>query len=200
MGRILLLMLTAGFMMMATPLFSGSDVSKTMVQPMSNAENDTDGGLLKNYASYNRWANERLVEWIAGASEEQFYREVESSFNTLEKTLLHLWNAEYGWLNTVRGENWGTPPGADFDGTAEELFEGFIATSKDFEEYVLGMDSDQFQEDRMLGRNGSPTSLKGIILHVFNHATYHRGQLITMGRQVGLKDPPRTDYIYYIRK
>lgn len=37
-----------------------------------------------------------------------------------------------------------------------------------------------------------------IMPRVFNHATYYRGQLITMGRQVGLQNPPRADYIYHI--
>ncbi|MFN2424735.1 MAG: DinB family protein [Cryomorphaceae bacterium] len=33
-----------------------------------------------------------------------------------------------------------------------------------------------------------------------NHSTYHRGQLVTMGRQAGLSTPPQTDYIFYVRK
>ncbi len=155
--------------------------------------------LLKNYASYNRWANERFVEWLQGASEEQLNKEIESSFTSLTKTLLHLWNAEYGWLQTLKGEGWGTPPGRDFEGSPQEMFEGFLATSRDFEEYVLSLSEADFKDGRPLGRDGTPTSVEGIILHVFNHATYHRGQLITMGRQAGLTEPPRTDYIYYIR-
>ena len=155
--------------------------------------------LLKNYASYNRWANEQFVEWLKSATDEQLNKEIESSFNSLTKTLLHLWNAEYGWLQTLKGEPWGTPPGRDFEGTPQEMFKGFLATSRAFEEYVLALSEEQFKEGRPLGRDGTPTSVEGIILHVFNHATYHRGQLITMGRQAGLKEPPRTDYIYYIR-
>ena len=155
--------------------------------------------LLKSYASYNRWANERFTEWLKQASEKQFYREVESSFNSLEKTALHLWNAEYGWLQTLKGEPWGDPPGRDFEGSPEELFEGWLNTSGNFENFVRAMSEEELAGDRPLGRDREPSSVEAIVLHVFNHATYHRGQLITMGRQVGLTDPPRTDYIYYIR-
>ncbi|GEM_PF-344774 len=180
-------------------VYSQREVSASELKP-EVMENHGHDNLLKTYASYNRWANERLVEWISGASEEQFYREVESSFPSLEKTLLHLWNAEFGWLNTLREEPWGTPPGVDFEGSPEELMEGFIKGSKDFEEFVVNMTAEDIESERMLGRNGNAVGVDGIALHVFNHATYHRGQLITIGRQVGLTDPPRTDFIYYINR
>jgi uncharacterized damage-inducible protein DinB len=37
-----------------------------------------------------------------------------------------------------------------------------------------------------------------IIHHVMNHSTYHRGQLVTMGRELGFMDPPKTDFMQYI--
>jgi uncharacterized damage-inducible protein DinB len=36
-------------------------------------------------------------------------------------------------------------------------------------------------------------------MHVFNHGTYHRGQLVTMLRQVGVTEIPQTDYIAFVR-
>ncbi|WP_315819131.1 DinB family protein [Paraflavitalea speifideaquila] len=33
-----------------------------------------------------------------------------------------------------------------------------------------------------------------------NHSTYHRGQVVTIGHQVGLKDAPITDYMFYLLK
>jgi len=180
------------------PKSTNKPIKNTEMGPLDKEYREHDL-LLKNYASYNRWANERFVEWLNGASEEQLKQEIESSFNSLSKTLLHLWNAEYGWLQTLKGEPWGTPPGRDFAGTPQEMFEGFLAGSRAFEDFVLSLTEEDFLESRPLGREGTPTSVEAIILHVFNHATYHRGQLITMGRQVGLIEPPRTDYIYYIR-
>jgi len=35
--------------------------------------------------------------------------------------------------------------------------------------------------------------------HVANHATYHRGQIVTMLRQLG-RTPPSTDYIRWLRE
>ena len=39
-----------------------------------------------------------------------------------------------------------------------------------------------------------------MILHVFNHGTYHRGQLINMLRQLGVEKISQTDFIVWSRK
>ena len=39
-----------------------------------------------------------------------------------------------------------------------------------------------------------------MLLHLFNHQTYHRGQLITMLRQSGETNIPNTDLISFLRK
>ena len=35
------------------------------------------------------------------------------------------------------------------------------------------------------------------IQHMINHSTYHRGQLVTMGRVLGITDAPGTDYNFF---
>ncbi|MFK5047672.1 DinB family protein, partial [Klebsiella pneumoniae] len=35
--------------------------------------------------------------------------------------------------------------------------------------------------------------------HVMNHSTYHRGQIVTMLRQLGVTQIPQSDYIAFIR-
>ncbi len=39
-----------------------------------------------------------------------------------------------------------------------------------------------------------------MLLHVFNHGTYHRGQLVTMLRQLGVENIPATDFIVWSRE
>jgi uncharacterized damage-inducible protein DinB len=36
------------------------------------------------------------------------------------------------------------------------------------------------------------------IQHAMNHSTYHRGQLVTIGRNLGYIDAPMTDYNFYL--
>jgi len=172
------------------------ETTSTTIEKLHNMTDETE--ILKRYASYNRWANEQFIGWFQGVSDEIMKQEVNSSFPSLYLTLLHIWDAEYGWLNTVLGEPWGTPPGRNFEGSMNELFTGFLETSTAFETAVNRLDAEDFQIRRPDQETG--TRLDDIILHLFNHSTFHRGQLITIGRQVGLTQPPRSDYIYYVRQ
>ncbi len=38
-----------------------------------------------------------------------------------------------------------------------------------------------------------------MLTHVFNHGTYHRGQLVTMLRELGVEKIPATDFIVWSR-
>jgi uncharacterized damage-inducible protein DinB len=35
------------------------------------------------------------------------------------------------------------------------------------------------------------------LIQVINHGTYHRGQIVTMGRNIGITDASNTDYNFY---
>ena len=43
------------------------------------------------------------------------------------------------------------------------------------------------------------SSFRQMLQHVVNHATYHRGQVTTMLRQIGAKVPESTDLIAFYR-
>lgn len=163
---------------------------------IENSNNMNTSNTLESYATYNRWANEQLFNWIKTAKNNQLNQEIESSFNSLKATIEHIFNAEYGWLTTLNEESWQSAPNYE---NMDHFLTAFIQNSIAFENKVIFIASqDGFEENRYLGKDNKATSLSDIILHVFNHSTFHRGQLITIGRQVGLKNPPRTDYIYFI--
>lgn len=43
-------------------------------------------------------------------------------------------------------------------------------------------------------------TIEEVILHVMNHGTYHRGQLITMLRNTGFENVGSTDFIRFLRE
>ncbi|MEJ7678831.1 MAG: DinB family protein [Segetibacter sp.] len=53
--------------------------------------------ILKKYASYNVWANQKITETILTLSEETVKKTVVSSFSSIYLTLLHMWSAESIW-------------------------------------------------------------------------------------------------------
>src|SRR4051812_37456522 len=54
------------------------------------------------YAAYNVWANQQLADCITNLSDEQLHKEINSSFNSIYKTFLHLWDVESVWWQRVK--------------------------------------------------------------------------------------------------
>jgi uncharacterized damage-inducible protein DinB len=44
------------------------------------------------------------------------------------------------------------------------------------------------------------TPVVDVLMHLFNHSAYHRGQLVTMIRIAGGTKIPATDFIAFVRK
>lgn len=159
--------------------------------------------LLKDYTRYNYWANTRLVAWLQAATEAQLTQTLESSFPSIRATVQHLWGAEAIWLERLRGHSPTTFISLQFQGSCQEVLQHWIKASADFTSFVAVQEDAFFQqtfEYKNLAGEAFQTAAKEMIQHCMNHSTYHRGQLITLGRQVGLGKAPQSDYIAYVRE
>lgn len=152
--------------------------------------------LMNNYAAYNLWANKTLVEWLKKKPSTSLNKEVPSSFPSIVKTLEHLWDTERFWLLVLQGAN---PSWRNFKGTFEEVGLGLLKESESFLMYIHSLTEAELQEECLLDTPWAKGQLPKyeFIQHCFNHASYHRGQIITISRNLGLTDAPNTDYNFY---
>lgn len=158
--------------------------------------------LLKDYVAYNLWANAITVEWLKTKPLELMLREVPSSFPSLHQTLLHIWGAEKAWLERLRQ----VPPepflSQTFNGTTEDVFDGILKISEQFKSYVHALPDASFSEIcyfRLLNSTEDSRPRHLMIHHCMNHSTYHRGQIVTIARNLELTAPPSTDFMRYVR-
>lgn len=159
--------------------------------------------LIGEYASYNVWANERICSVIASLSDEKFNREVVSSFSSIQKTMLHMWVAQLIWIKRLEGLSLSVVPSEEFHGTRDDIVNGIISTSEILEEIAGSFskeDLKSFRKYTTLKSGDFVSSQYEMLVHVFNHSTYHRGQLVTMLRQLGVTELPQTDLIFYYRQ
>jgi len=158
--------------------------------------------LLKDYASFNLWANIQFVNWLKTKPLELMVREIPSSYPTLRDTLIHIWGAEQIWLERLQLIPPTTFLSERFNGTVEDVFEGILSQSEEFAKYVDALPDADFQEIctfKLLNGTEDSRARSKMIHHCLNHSTYHRGQMVTMARNFGLTDPPCTDYMKYVR-
>ena len=153
---------------------------------------------LQKLARYNQWANKILVNHIQTQTPELLEKEIGSSFNTLKKTILHMADAEYIWYVRLTG------------GTADKIPSKINAGIEILaEEDKKIIDFIESKDDAYFGANTSYKTLKGdaftsqnfsILTHLFNHDTFHRGQLVTMLRNGGFTGHiEATDFIAFER-
>ncbi len=157
---------------------------------------------LKQHLNYNLWANGKIADFIANADEKLFDMEVISSFPSLRKTVYHIWDAEYIWLKRMQGESLSEWPSKNFNGSATDATDGWLACSQQLLEHIGVSDADYASStityQNMKGDEFT-TTVEGIVMHVVNHGTFHRGQIITMLRQLGYTNLSSTDLITFLR-
>jgi uncharacterized damage-inducible protein DinB len=151
---------------------------------------------------YTVWANHKLMRVAATLSVDDYKRDLKSSHGGVRGTLVHTMSAEWVWL-----ERWkGISPTRHFD---ESELPDIVALSDRWSvieqhraswlESLKPEAMPQSLRYRNLQGQELETPLWQMVQHVANHSTYHRGQLVTMFRQLGAK-AVSTDLIAWDRE
>lgn len=152
--------------------------------------------LLDQFADYECWADSLFVERLMQEPDEVLDRPVLSSFPSLRSTFLHIRDADSAWRSRLLGEpvTWPAEPGKGLStimphaNALRDLVHGY--SEAELEAVVMYRD---------LRGNEHRQARWHMLLHCFNHATKHRGQLITIMRGLGLDDVPVNDLVMYQR-
>lgn len=153
-------------------------------------------------AAYNVWASQQLVQAIGALPEEKAVQELPSSFSSLLKTILHMWDAESIWWQRLRLQERIDRPSEGFKGAVKEAAQGLLAQSRQWEEWVNTATDLQLEhvfQYQTFDKAQFKQPVWQMLVHVFNHGTYHRGQLVTLLRQLGVSKVPATDFILWSR-
>jgi uncharacterized damage-inducible protein DinB len=155
--------------------------------------------LITSYAAYNLQANRQFVTWLQKQSNEQLLKEVASSFKGILPTLNHIWAIEEVWCaDLFKNEDAVNRYGAE-DLNPQEVFDGLLRRSSVIAEKAGQLTEEQLNEVVHLKTPWFEANLNlyEYLQHLFNHGTYHRGQIITQAHILGLTDMPSTDFLFY---
>jgi uncharacterized damage-inducible protein DinB len=151
---------------------------------------------------YNAWADHRTLEACAALNEEQFTRDMGSSFRSVRDTLLHIMQVEWLWLERWHGRS-PTSFAADRQyPDAESIRARWAEIERDLLDYLASLTSEEVQrvvQHKTTAGVPQAQPLWQMLQHLVNHGTYHRGQVATMLRQLGAK-PIATDLIFFYRE
>ena len=158
---------------------------------------------LATLVDYHYWARDRLLAAVEPLTAEQFTRDLGNSFKSVRDTLSHVHAAEWVWLSRLNGVSPTSLLPHDRFGDLAAVRAGWAETEAGFRAFVGGLDAaalERVVDYHLL--NGQPGASRTwhIVQHVVNHATYHRGQVTTMLRQLGATPPKAQDLIAFYRE
>jgi uncharacterized damage-inducible protein DinB len=160
--------------------------------------------MIKEYflqlADYNIWANNKIHSWLEKITEEQWEQPIVSSFKSIGQTVLHVTAAENIWLDRLNGVKMPVALPSVYKGSKKDALDAWKRSSQGLYDFIKKFDEAEMQSmvSYMRPDNKVYELLHyQIFAHVFNHGSYHRGQIITMLRQAGFTDVSSIDLSTY---
>jgi len=151
---------------------------------------------------YHYWARDRLLEAVEPLTPEQFTRDMGSSFGSVRNTLAHIYAAEWAWHSRWLGQSPTALLPFDMFPDLAAIRSAWIELEGKMRAFLADLGEDGinrvFDYTLFSGHTGA-TVFWQMAQHVVNHASYHRGQVVTMMRQVGVAPPKPMDMIAFYR-
>jgi uncharacterized damage-inducible protein DinB len=157
---------------------------------------------LQTLLDYHYWARDRLLDALDLLAPEQFTRDLGSSFKSIRDTVAHTYAAEWAWYSRWQGQSPTAPlPTDQFADVASirTAWTAHEAQMRAFLEELGETGITRVFEYKLLNGQPGATPLWQMLQHVVNHASYHRGQVTTMLRQLGAAPAKSMDLIAFYR-
>ena len=173
--------------------------------------------LVQRLHYHRSWVNCNLLAVVSPLSDEQLRSQFQIGQGSIWKSLLHLYAAEYVWLETLLGNHHpllqGDVPGKipgnqQGDGGItglEELQQKWSALEQRWGVYLQSL-TPELLDDIVYKKSTSyglgkryGTSRGDILLHVCTHAQYTMSQVVNMLKQAGTEKLPETMLIALAR-
>ena len=150
---------------------------------------------------YNLWAKERLLDSLSEIEQGDFLKDLNSSHGGIHGTLFHMVNAENIWLSRLEGQQVDSLDPSQLN-NVQAFRKAWDSLDNRMKGVLAALNDSQLQEkveyqDSKGNKHFHPKLWA--FNQLFNHFTYHRGQIVAMQRQLGYK-PANTDLIGFYRE
>ena len=156
--------------------------------------------LIHNYSAYNAWANSKFAVWLQAMDEEVLYKPIPSSFNSIDYTIQHMLRIQKFWAAFIAQRDVSNLDWSIKENQAGNNLMEFKNQSVDMKNEFLAFADNELTEFIELNTPWANNKLNRYeyMMHAINHSTFHRGQIVTMARGLGITENiPSTDYNFF---
>lgn len=152
----------------------------------------------RHFYNYHFAENRKIWDThIMSLSQEQFLQSIAYSMGSVRNQIVHLMNVDEAWFSGLRGiENREDLDPADFD-DRNAIRTYWDKVEQDMRDYLAKLRDDMLFEKPFPDGEDEILILWQVLLHVVNHGTDHRAQILRLLSDVGCKTGPQ-DYIFYM--
>ena len=134
--------------------------------------------------------------YVTSLSEEQFTQGVDYSHGSVRDQTVHLLSVDEIWFSELRGVEPSEPfPPANLN-DRESIRAHWDSVEQSMRDYLAELRDDMLF-DKPLSGEDQDLILWQVLLHVVNHGTDHRAQLLRNLHDLGVKTTSQ-DYIFYV--
>jgi uncharacterized damage-inducible protein DinB len=152
----------------------------------------------RHFYNYHFAENRKILEYVSVLTFEQFTQKVDYSRGSIREQLVHLIDVEDVWISELRGAQPSEPLPETTDVDDREAIRSLRdAVEQNTRAYLAKLQDDQlFSKPISDPEEDKDLIVWQVLLHVVNHATDHRAQLLRALHDLGV-DTKSQDYIFY---
>ena len=148
---------------------------------------------------YMLWADRTTLRAVREVTPEHLRREAGVSFGSLFGTMVHILGSQRRWLARFQGHAPAHIPVPDDFPDLISWIHAWEETASEIEAFLASLTDEQLAASLTWTDSEGATVTRPLwqpVLHLVNHCSYHRGQIVSLLRQMGYQ-PPSTDLIRY---
>jgi uncharacterized damage-inducible protein DinB len=153
----------------------------------------------RHFYGYHFTENRKMWDsYVTPLSHEQFTQDVAYSHGSVRDQIVHLMSVDDVWFSELRGVEPSEPsPPADSD-DRESIRAHWDSVEQNMRDYLAELRDDMlFDKPIEEPEEDKDLMVWQVLLHVVNHGTDHRAQLLRLLNDLGVKTTSQ-DYIFYV--
>ncbi len=154
--------------------------------------------IFRHFYNYHFAQNRKIWdEYVTPLSHEQFTRESNYSHGSVRNQIVHLISVDDTWFSGLRGVEIPEPlDPADF-ADRKAIREHWDNVEQSMRAYLATLRDEMLFEKPFAEGEDKDLILWQVLLHVVNHGTDHRAQLLRILNDLGVRTTSQ-DYIFYV--
>jgi uncharacterized damage-inducible protein DinB len=154
---------------------------------------------LASLYAYNRWADQRILDACRKLTAEQYNAEPSPGWPSVRSSIFHIATVTDGWLRGVAGESVQTFPSEAELATVDDAQNLLDRAYQNFQQLASTLTPEFLATPRTFSGRGRTAVLPpwGVLRHIVNHSTYHRGQVAAKLKRLGV-EAPMTDMVLWV--